>query len=145
MVQMDMEFRPAPPTRKELFPLAAFGLVLVLIGVGAATRPDGVSPFLVGAAVIFAAAGFGLVFRLRFPGSPILRVTREALTYSRGGGTRTLRWSEVAEVQLDHQRKELRFTPTTGERPVVMHRDMVAANGQRFDVIIERWWKPDAL
>ena len=145
MVQIDMEFRPAPPTRKELFPLSAFGLVLVLIGVGAATRPDGASPFLVGAAVILAAAGFGLAVRLRFPGSPTLRVTRDALTYSRSGRTRTLRWADVAEVQLDHQRKELRFIPTTGERPVVMHRDMIAANGQRFDGIIERWWKPGTV
>ncbi|WP_420479017.1 PH domain-containing protein [Brevundimonas sp. FT23028] len=144
MVQMDMEFRPAPPTRKELFPLCAFGLVLVLIAVRAATHPDGVSPFLVGAASIFAAAGFGLTFRLRFPGSPTLRVTREALTYSRGGHSRTLRWADVAEVQLDHRSKELRVIPTDGGRPLVMHSAMTSADGRRFDGVIEHWWKPGA-
>lgn len=142
---MDMEFRPAPPTRKALFPFAVFGLVLILIAVRAVTRPEGISPVLVGAAVILAAAGFGLAFRLRFPGSPTLRVTRETLTYSRGGHSRTLRWADVADVRLDHQRKELRFIPTDGGRPLVMHRDMIAADGRRFDGLIEHWWKPRAV
>lgn len=139
-----MEFRPAPPRPRQAFPLVIFSALLIVVALRAAMHPSAISPLLIAALLGFVAFGAWLVSRLRFPGSPRLRVDRNGLTYTRGGRARALLWSEIAAIHLDHRRKELRFLPATGAPPVVVHSDMIAANGQRFDGIIERWWRaPD--
>lgn len=142
MVQMDMEFRPAPPRLKELRGILFFGLLLVIGVIRMATHPAAFSPLLLAVLATFVGLGGWMEFRLRFPGSPRLRVSKESLTYTRGGRSRTLLWTQVAGIRTDDIRRETRIIPTTGERPIVMHPGMISTNGRRFDGLMETWWTP---
>ncbi|MGH6785099.1 MAG: hypothetical protein ACREBP_10820, partial [Sphingomicrobium sp.] len=76
------------------------------------------------------------------PGSPKLTVGPDGMSYARSGRTRGLGWDEVAAIHILHDpQRELRFLPMNGEPPIVMHRDMVASDGQRFDMLIEEYWE----
>ncbi|MDQ8030221.1 MAG: hypothetical protein REJ23_15955, partial [Brevundimonas sp.] len=141
-VQTDMEFRPIAPSLKELWGFLFFSLLLVVGVIRMATHPAAFSPLLLAGLLTFVVLGGWLVFRQRFPGSPTLRVTRERLTYTRFGRSRTLLWTEVAKIRTDDIRRQTRIIPTTGERPIVMHPEMISANGHRFINLMETWWPP---
>lgn len=142
MTPTDMEFRPIAPSFKELRPVLFFGLLLIAAVVRAVTHPPAFSPLLILVGVTFVVLGGWLAFRQRFPGSPRLSVNRESLTYTRFGRSRTLLWSEVANIQTDDIWRQTRIIPATGERPIIMHPGMISANGRRFDGLIETWWTP---
>ena len=36
----------------------------------------------------------------------------------------------------------MRFVPVSGEAAIVMNRDMVSVDGQRFDMLMENYWLP---
>ena len=141
MNRLRREFRPARPPLKEFVPLAFLGLLFVIIAPKILARPDTmqmVALFLLGGLV---GGGLWMWLRLRVPGSPKLTVGPEGLSYQRFGRTRGLGWNEVADIQILHDpQRELRFLPMTGGPPIVMHRDMVASDGQRFDMLIEEYW-----
>jgi hypothetical protein len=136
------EFRPAPPGWRDIAPVAFLGLLLLILIVQ--TLRERISPSPVGltGTALLVAGGCWLLLRLRFPGSPRLRVDGEGMSYTRSGRARGLRWNDVVAIFVDHTRSEMRFIPGAGGAPIVMHRDMVASDGQRFDMLIEDYWQP---
>lgn len=137
-----MEFRPNRPTLRSILPLAFLGLLLVGLAAAAINRPGSVSPIGLAGLALLVAGGAWLLLRNRFPGAPKLRVDRTGMTYERGDRERSLKWDEVAAIHVDHQRQDLRFVASSAEAPIVMHRDMVSPDGQRFDMLMEDYWLP---
>ena len=142
MNRLHREFRPARPRLREIAPVALLGLFFVILAPKILALPDTmqlVALLLLGGLV---GGGLWMLLRLRFPGSPKLTVGPEGLSYARGGGMRALGWDEVAAIHILHDpQRELRFLPVTGGPPIVMHRDMVASDGQRFDMLVEEYWE----
>ena len=137
-----MEFSPARPTLRSILPVAFLGLLLAGLAAAAIARPGSVSALGLAGLALLVAGGSWLLLRNRFPGAPRLRVDRTGMSYERGGKTRNLSWDEVAAIKVDHQREDMRFVPVSGEAAIVMNRDMVSVDGQRFDMLMENYWLP---
>ena len=138
------EFRPIWPRFREVLPVAFLALLLMIVAPGVLMRPGTWSLVMLTGTALLVLGGAWLLLRLRFPGSPLLRVDGEGLSYVRSGHEQRLRWDEVEAIHVDHQRTELIFLPASGKTPIVVHRDMAAADGQRFDMLIEHYWRPPA-
>ena len=137
-----MEFSPARPTLRSILPVAFLGLLLAGLAAAAIARPGSVSALGLAGLALLVAGGCWLLLRNRFPGAPRLRVDRTGMSFERGGKTRNLSWDEVAAIKVDHQREDMRFVPVSGEAAIVMNRDMVSVDGQRFDMLMENYWLP---
>ena len=142
MNRLHREFRPERPRLREFAPIALLGLFFVILAPKILARPD---PMQVVALILLGGlvgGGLWMLLRLRVPGSPKLRVGPEGMTYVRAGRTQGLGWDDVAAIHILHDpQRELRFLPMAGGPPIVMHRDMVASDGQRFDMLIEEYWE----
>ena len=135
-------FRPAPPRLREYWGAAVFA-ILTLMGVYALLfRPHDSSPLPVLATAVLLAAWLWLLLRNRFPGSPTLTADSRCLTYRRGRREERAEWSDIVAVHADYVKKEMLFLRRAPERPIVVHRDMVAADGTRLDVAFEDYWTP---
>jgi hypothetical protein len=88
--------------------------------------------------------GIWLWFRQRFPGEPTLRVDAVGMTYVRGGRERALKWTDVAAILEDFTLDRLLFVPSSGGKAIVMHRNMVSADGRHWAMLIENYWQPPA-
>ena len=137
-----MEFRPVRPPLRQLWPLAILSPIFLLIAPGILADPT--PERLVGLAGTgsLILGGIYLWFRQRIPGDPTLRIDAAGMIYARGDRERGLKWTEVAEILVDFTLDRMLFVPTSGGKPIVMHRNMVSADGRRWDMLIETYWQP---
>ena len=137
-----LEFRPARPPLRSLWATAFLAAIALVLAPRIVANPSP-EPLggLAGLALLIA-GGLWLWFRGRFPGDPVLRVDAKGMTYTRGGRQRGLKWTQVAEIRVDFTLDRMLFVPTSNEKPIVMHLNMVAADGRRWDMLIEEYWQP---
>jgi hypothetical protein len=137
-----MEFRPARPPLRQLWPLGILSPLFVIIAPGIVTHPTKESVVGLAGGSLLILGGIWLWFRQRFPGDPRLRVDAFGMSYVRGERERALRWSQVEAILVDFTLDRMLFVPTSGEKPIVMHRNMVSADGQEWAMLIENYWQP---
>ena len=70
---------------------------------------------------------------------PLFEIDKAGLVYSRLGKEQRLAWSEITAILTYHQRKEIHFV--SSHRRIAIHRDMVAPDGRRFDILVDNYWK----
>ena len=137
-----LKFHPRRPSLREVAPVAFLSLLWLVLAPRILASPTRTSLLGLAAFTLLVACGIWLQARLRFPGSPTLRVDGEGMCYIRGGRERRLAWKDVAEIQINYPRREFRFVPSSGGHPIVMHSHMVTADGRWFDSLIEEYWQP---
>jgi len=137
----DMEFRPARPGLRELAPVAFLGAMLAILLWQAVVKGASVSPWGLGGLIVLVAGGIFMMLRHRFPGSPVLRVDAEGMTYTRFGRSRAMAWRDVWAIETDFTLNELRFIPIPGSRPIAMYREMVSREGVSFTMVMEDYWE----
>lgn len=135
------EFRPTMPKLRERLTVLVFGLLTLGNMVGW-IRGRGSAAFVV--SFLMLAGGTWLYYRLRVFGSPTLSVDRKGFRYSCGSREVSAAWSEIANVGWNFDRDEIRFIRKDGGRPVIISIDMTTAEGERFDNLVEDYWKPPA-
>ena len=137
-----MEFRPARPRRPSLWSIVILAIVFIVLALAnLAHRAFEPLAALAGVGLLLA-AGIWFQFRLRFPGDPTLRVDAEGMSYIRGGREQGLKWTEVSEIMSDSTLGRMLFLPVSGRPPIIMHPDMVAADGRAWALMIEHYWRP---
>ena len=137
-----MEFRPGRPRLRSLWPTAFLAALFVLLSPKVVANPEPLSLFGLAAGALLVMGGTWLWFRQRFPGDPTLRVDAKGMSYIRGGRERGLEWAQVRAIQVDFTLDRMLFIPTSGEEPIVMHLNMVAADGRAWAMMIEEYWEP---
>jgi hypothetical protein len=137
-----IEFRPARPPLRTLWPLVILTPLFLILAPRILMHP---APWdvvgLIGGALLIA-GGLWMWFRQRFPGDPTLRVDARGMSYVRGRRERALKWSEVAAIQVDFTLDRMLFVPKSGAKPIVMHINMVSADGRQWAMLIEDYWRP---
>jgi hypothetical protein len=135
-----IEFHPARPPLRRLFPVGFLALMFLIIApkVVADPKPWDVVGLTGGGLLVL--GGLWLWFRGRFPGKPTLRVDAEGMTYRRYGRERGLAWSEVAAMPVDFMLERMLFVPKSGGKPIAMHYNMVADDGRAWLMLIEDYW-----
>jgi hypothetical protein len=136
-----MEFRPARPPLRKLWPLGILSPLFLMLAPRILKDPkpwDVVG--LIGVALLIA-GGIWLWFRQRFPGDPVLRVDAAGMSYVRGGRERGLKWKEITAIQVDFTLDRMLFIPTSDQKPIVMHPNMVSADGRPWAMLIENYWR----
>ena len=141
LLPQTLEFRPARPSLRSLVPVAYLGLILAALLLVQFFGSAELSLLGLSGMIVLVAGGAWLTTRLRFPGDPRLRVGPDELVYRRGKRERRLSWEAVKAIEVHHRREEMRFISRSGER-ITTHRDMVTADGRRFDMLIEHYWLP---
>ena len=140
MREKPREFRPGPVSAREWLPLV-FLTLLALVGLAAmAINPQKANLAPVTVLLLLVLPGTWIALRLRMPGQPRLRVDGAGLAYKRHGHVRQLAWRELEAITVDDRRQEMRFEPSDGSPPIIVHRTMVSDAGEHFDVLVERYW-----
>lgn len=116
-----------------------FGL-MTLLGAAGWVREGNPWPML--AFLIFMLAASWLHYRLRIIGSPTVEMDHRGLRYRRGTSEEGAAWRDISEIQWDFYRNEIRFVRSDGRPPIRTHRQLVTADGESFDMLIEEYWTP---
>ena len=136
-----IEFRPARPPLRKLWPLVVLSPLFLMLAPRILMHP---TPWdvagLIGVALLIA-GGIWLWFRQRFPGDPTLRVDAEGMSYVRSGRERALKWTEIEAIQADFTLDRMLFVPKSGAKPIAMRLDMVSADGRHWAMLIENYWR----
>jgi len=133
------QFRPTLPRLRDRLLIILFG-VFTLAGTAGWAREGNAGPAIAFLGMTLAATW--LYYRNRIIGSPRLDVDRQGLSYVRGKQSTTAKWSEIARIEREFYRDEIRFIKRDGGRPIIVNSDMATATGERFDMLIEDYWKP---
>lgn len=136
-----MEFRPARPPLRKLWPLGILLLLFVMLAPRILEDPQPRDVVGLICVALLIVGGIWLWFTQRFPGDPTLGVDDKGMSYVRGGRERGFKWSEIAAIQADFTLDRMLFVPKSGERPIVMHRNMVSADGRPWAMLIENYWR----
>jgi len=137
-----LEFRPARPPLRELVPLLFLALLFLVLALQKIGHSAPVSLVGLSGLALLIAGGIWLRLRYRFPGDPTLRVDGEGMSYVRGGREQALKWSEIAAIHSDFTLNPMLFVPTSGQKRIAMHHDMIAADGRSWVLLIEDYWRP---
>ena len=133
-------FRPyAKPPLKERLLIIFFG-VMTLVGAVGWVREGNPWPTLTFLAFTIAASW--LNYRLRIFGSPTIDMDSKGLAWRSGKREESATWREISEIQWDWIRNEIRFVRSDGQPPIRTHRQLVTADGEWFDMLIEEYWNP---
>ena len=132
------QFRPTLPSVRKTWPVIVFGLLTILAAVGWA-REGVIAPLLVSFAMMLGASW--LYYRIRIFGSPTLNVDSTGLRYRIGRREAAARWTEIENVGWDFYRDEILFYRRGGERPIRVSIDMTTRAGERFDNLVEDYWR----
>ena len=66
----------------------------------------------------------------------------KGLVWRSGKRQESARWRDIAAIQWDFIRKEIRFMRKDGLPPIRTHNHLVTADGEWFDMLIEEYWNP---
>ena len=141
MKSHQQEFRPARPQVREIVPVALLGAILAVLLWQAVVNGARFSPWGLGGLTVLVAGGIFMMLRHMFPGSPVLSVDAEGMTYTRFGRSRAMAWRDVWAIETDFTLDELRFIPVPGSRPIAMYREMVSREGVSFTMVMEDYWE----
>ena len=139
MNRLPRQFQPTHPPLRKSWPILVFGLLTILGAFGVA-REGAFAPFLVSLAMMLAASW--LHYRMRLVGSPTLEVGPKGLRHRVGRREVHARWSDIADMQWDFYRDQISLIRKGGLPPIRISIDMTTAAGERFDMLIEDYWKP---
>lgn len=81
-------------------------------------------------------------YRIRIFGSPTLDADSIGLCYRIGRREYRVDWADVENVGWDFYRDEILVFPRGGARPIRFSIDMTTRTGERFDMVVEDYWKP---
>lgn len=129
------------PRLRKSWPVIVFGLLTILAAVGW-VREGAIAPFLVSFAMMLAATW--VYYRMRVVGSPTLDVDSRGLRYRVGRREIAAPWTDIENVGWDFFRDEILFYRRGGQRPIRVSIDMTTRDGERFDMLVEDYWKPPA-
>lgn len=129
------------PRLRKSWPVIVFGLLTILAAVGW-VREGAIAPFLVSFAMMLAATW--VYYRIRVVGSPTLDVDSRGLRYRVGRREIAAPWTDIENVGWDFYRDEILFYRRGGQRPIRVSIDMTTRDGERFDMLVEDYWKPPA-
>ena len=132
------QFRPTLPSLRKAWPALFFGILTILAAVGW-VRERAIAPFAVSFAMMIAASW--TYYRIRVFGSPTLEVDPKGLRYRIGRREYYADWKDVENVGWDFYRDEILVYPR-GRKPIRFSIDMTTRTGERFDMLVEDYWKP---
>ena len=133
------QFRPTPPRLRESWPVIVFGLLTIMAAAGW-IRERTIAPLLVSLAMTLLGSWF--YYRQRVFGSPTLDVDSKGFCYRIGKREFRGKWAEVADMQWDFYRHEIRIVRHNGLSPIPVNIDMTTRTGERFDMVFQDYWKP---
>ena len=132
-------FRPTMPSWRELRLVLFFALLSLLALVGL-VREGNVATLAVSVGMTLAAAW--LAYRGRLFGRPTLIAGPTQLCFRKGRREEIARWSDIERVSFGpYLRSELWLVRRSGA-PIRISDSMTTADGERFDMVFEDYWKP---
>jgi len=132
-------FRPTHPSLRKAWPALFFGLLTIVAAAGW-VRERAIAPFAVSFGMMLAASW--VYYRIRIFGSPTLDVDQKRLCYRIGRREYSVDWADVERVGWDFTRDEILVFPRAKARPIRFSIDMTTRTGERFDMVVEDYWKP---
>lgn len=135
-------YKPARTPLRAWRETAFFALLTLVALVNAAIRGEAklLQPLLATGPLML--AGWWINMRYR-TGRPSLTIDAEGLVYRRSGRERRLSWSNLERIEMNALPfNVLRLVPKDGSAPIPIDWNMVAADGDRFDMRVDDYWKP---
>jgi hypothetical protein len=134
------EFRPRSPELKDWLSPAFLVLLFTIIAPGIAAHPTRWQVLGLAGCLLLIIGAIWLQLRGRWPGKPLLRVSKDGMSYVRSGSVRSLAWSEIVAMPVDFTLKRMSFVPRSG-KPIHMRHDLVAEDGTAWLMVIEDYWR----